>query len=57
MGSFLTQWKRWQHCGGSILDKYSVKLMSHAVNDLDSIYEYIAGNLLEPEVALELQIG
>lgn len=39
------------------MDKYSVKLMSHAVNDLDSIYEYIAGNLLEPEVALELQIG
>lgn len=36
------------------MDKYSVKLMSRALRDLDSIYNYIANTLLEPETALEL---
>ena len=36
------------------MDKYSVKLMSRAVRDLDGIYDYIAGNLLEPETASKL---
>ena len=31
------------------MDKYSVKLMSRALRDLDGIYDYIAHTLLEPE--------
>ena len=34
--------------------KYSVKLMSRAVRDLDGIYTYIAETLLEPGTALSL---
>ena len=34
--------------------KYSVKLMSRALRDLDGIYGYIAGTLLEPETAANL---
>ena len=34
------------------MDKYSVKLLSRAFHDLDSIYAYIAGTLLEPDTAL-----
>lgn len=36
------------------MDKYSVKLMSRAVRDLDDIYDYIACSLLEPETAIKL---
>lgn len=36
------------------MDKYSVKLMSRALRDLDGIYHYIAHTLLEPETALNL---
>lgn len=36
------------------MDKYSVKLMSRALRDLDDIYHYIAHTLLEPETALNL---
>lgn len=36
------------------MDKYSVKLMSRALRDLDGIYEYIAKTLLEPETAMKL---
>ena len=36
------------------MDKYSVKLMSRALRDLDGIYDYIAQTLLEPETALSL---
>ena len=36
------------------MDKYSVKLMSRALKDLDGIYNYIAHTLLEPETALNL---
>lgn len=36
------------------MDKYSVKLMDRALRDLDSIYAYIAGSLLEPKTALAL---
>jgi plasmid stabilization system protein ParE len=36
------------------LDKYSVKLMSRALRDLDGIYGYIAKTLLEPQTALKL---
>lgn len=36
------------------MDKYSVKLMSQALRDLDGIYDYIAHTLLEPETALNL---
>ena len=36
------------------MDKYSVKLMSRALRDLDGIYDYIAHTLLEPETALNL---
>ena len=35
-------------------DKYTVKLMSRALRDLDGIYAYIAKALLEPETALKL---
>ena len=36
------------------MDKYSVKLTSRAIRDLDSIYSYIAKTFLEPSTALEL---
>ena len=36
------------------MDKYSVKLMSQALRDLDGIYDYIAHTLLEPGTALNL---
>lgn len=36
------------------MDKYSVKLMSRALRDLDGIYAYIAQTLLEPGTALKL---
>ena len=36
------------------MDKYSVKLMSRALRDLDNIYAYISHVLLEPETALNL---
>lgn len=36
------------------MDKYSVKLMSRALRDLDGIYSYIAKTLLEQGTALEL---
>jgi addiction module RelE/StbE family toxin len=36
------------------LDKYGVKLMSRALQDLDGIYDYIARTLLEPNTALKL---
>jgi toxin ParE1/3/4 len=36
------------------LDKYSVKLTSRALRDLDGIYAYIAKTLLEPGMALKL---
>lgn len=34
------------------MDRYSVKLMSRALRDLDGIYDYIANTLLEPETAM-----
>lgn len=36
------------------MDKYEVRLMNQALRDLDDIYAYIAGNLLEPGVAAEM---
>lgn len=36
------------------MDKYSFKLISRALRDLDGIYDYIARTLLEPETALSL---
>ena len=36
------------------MDRYSVKLMSRALRDLDGIYDYIANTLSEPETALNL---
>ena len=36
------------------MDKYSVKLMSQALRDLDQIYLYISQQLLEPETASKL---
>ena len=36
------------------MDKYSVKLMNRALQDLDSIYDYIAHTLSEPGTALSL---
>ena len=44
----------WPPCGGSTLDKYEVRLMNQALQDLDEIYGYIARNLQEPGVAAEL---
>ena len=34
------------------LDVYKVTLLDRAYQDLDSIYEYIANTLMEPDVAL-----
>ena len=36
------------------MDKYSVKLMSRVLRDLDGIYDYISHTLLEPGTALNL---
>ena len=36
------------------MDKYEVRLMNQALQDLDEIYGYIAGSLLEPGIAAEL---
>ena len=36
------------------MDKYSFKLISRALRDLDGIHDYIARTLLEPETALSL---
>lgn len=36
------------------MDKYEVRLMNRALQDLDDIYAYIAGNLLESGVATEM---
>ena len=36
------------------MDKYEVRLMNQALQDLDEIYGYIARNLQEPDVAAEL---
>lgn len=36
------------------MDKYAVKLLSRAMQDLDEIYTYIARNLLSPDTALQL---
>ncbi|MGM9641417.1 MAG: type II toxin-antitoxin system RelE/ParE family toxin [Faecousia sp.] len=36
------------------MDKYSVKLLSRALHDLDGIYTYIANRLQEPETALRM---
>ena len=36
------------------MDKYSVKLMSRALRDLDGIYDYIVHTLLEPGTVLNL---
>lgn len=36
------------------MDKYSVVLTSRALRDLDGIYAYISGELLEPETARKL---
>lgn len=35
-------------------EQYTVKLMSRAVRDLDGIYSYIAGTLLEPGTAQKM---
>lgn len=36
------------------MDRYSVKILSRALRDLDSVYAYIAKTLLEPDTALKL---
>lgn len=36
------------------MDKYTVKLYARANRDLEGIYTYIAENLLEPSVALNM---
>ena len=41
-------------CGENTLDKYEVRLMNQALQDLDEIYGYIASSLQEPGVAAEL---
>lgn len=36
------------------MDKYNVMLSPKALRDIDSIYEYIANTLVEPNTALQL---
>jgi plasmid stabilization system protein ParE len=48
------QGKPFPLCGGSILDKYDVKIYARAYRDLEGIYTYIAENLLEPGTALNM---
>ena len=40
------QERRFLPCGGSISDKYNVKIMNRAMRDLDQIYDYIAMTIL-----------
>ena len=54
MGSSTMLGKHYLSCGGNTLDKYSVKLTSKALRDLDGIYGYIAGTLKEPQTAVQL---
>jgi len=51
---FWTQGKLFPLFGGNILDNYVVKLYAHAYRDLDGIYTYIAENLLELGIALNM---
>lgn len=48
------QEKRFPLYGGSILGKYTVKFYARAYRDLDNIYTYIAENLLEPDIAVNM---
>ena len=50
----MTPERRWPLYEGNILDKYTVKLLSRALRDLDGIYAYIAKTLLAPDTAAEL---
>ena len=44
----------WPPCGGNILDKYEVRLIHQALQDLDEIYGYIVSTLQVPGAAAEL---
>ena len=50
----MTQERRWPLYGGNILNKYSIKLLTRALRDLDDIYAYIAKALLAPDTAAKL---
>ena len=39
------------------MDKYSIKIYSRAYRDLEQIFAYIAEELLEPAIALEIIDG
>ncbi|MFC2475944.1 MAG: hypothetical protein ACFNTU_00440 [Catonella sp.] len=39
------------------MDKYSIKIYSRAYRDLEQIFAYIAEELLEPAIALEMIDG
>ena len=41
-------------CGENTLDKYVIKIYTRAYRDLETIYTYIAKNLLAPDSALAL---
>ena len=43
--------KRFPPCGGSTLDRYTIRLYAKAYRDIDEIYAYIAENLQEPDIA------
>lgn len=49
----MMQGKRWPLYGVSILNKYTIKLLTRALHDLDDIYAYIAKMLLAPDTALK----
>lgn len=50
----MMQGRRWPLYGESILDKYSIKLLTRALHDLEGIYAYTAKTLLAPDTAVNL---
>ena len=44
---YLMQEKHWHPLGGSILVKYSIKMLQRASDDLDNIYNHIADDFKE----------
>ena len=51
MGNSMMPNRHWLLCGESILDKYTLRLLSRALRDLDGIYAYVAKTLLAPGTA------
>lgn len=54
MGNSMMPDRHWLLCGESILDKYTLRLLSRALRDLDGIYAYVARTLRAPDTAVKM---